>query len=360
MVRRYYRTPVDVRTEIVRLAAKGLTYREIAERLDVSMGVLATTLKPLGGVRRADQYQPSSARLSCADRVEIALGLERGWSYRRIGDAIGRHASTVCREVNRSGGRHAYKPMTAHQHAWERTRRRKPTKLSCNGMLRQRVIDDLEQLWSPQQIAQRLRAEFGDDRSMTISHETIYKSLYVQGRGELRRELTRCLRTGRARRRPQGRQDGRGRIPDMILISERPPEVADRAVPGHWEGDLILGKNGRSAIGTLVERSTRFVMLLHLDGDHTAERVRTAMTETILTLPDALRRSVTWDRGPEMAQHVQFRIETGIPVYFCDPHSPWQRGSNENTNGLLRQYFPRSSTDFRRLSQADLDKPSAG
>ena len=199
-----------------------------------------------------------------------------------------------------------------------------------------------------------LRLEFADRPEMWVSHETIYKSLFVQGRGELRRELHRCLRTGRAQRRHQGRVERRGHIPNMVMIAERPAEVEDRAVPGHWEGDLIMGANNNSAIGTLVERSTRFVMLLHLPGDHGAEAVRDAMTAKIATLPDALRRSITWDQGTEMAHHAQFSIDTGVPVYFCDPHSPWQRGSNENTNGLLRQYFPKGIS-LRRFTPADLD-----
>ena len=205
------------------------------------------------------------------------------------------------------------------------------------------MIADLEAWWSPEQIARRLREEFGNDASMRISHETIYRSLYVQGRGELRRELARCLRTGRAKRRHRGRVEQRGRIPDMVMISERPPEVEDRAVPGHWEGDLIMGKDNRSAIGTLVERSTRYVMLLHLPDGRSAERVRDAMTATIQTLPASLRRTLTWDQGREMGEHRQFTIDTGVEVFFCDPHSPWQRGSNENTNGLLRQYFPKGT-----------------
>jgi transposase, IS30 family len=206
-----------------------------------------------------------------------------------------------------------------------------------------RVVEDLERLWSPEQIARRLRREHVDDDAMTISHETIYKSLYVQGRGELRRELTRCLRTGRTQRSNRNRIEHRGKIKDMVLISQRPPEIEDRAVPGHWEGDLILGKNGNSAIGTLVERTTRFVLLLHLGEGRSAEQVRDAMTVQIATLPAALRRSITWDQGSELSEHARFTIDTNIPVYFCDPHSPWQRGTNENTNGLLRQYFPKGT-----------------
>ncbi len=212
---------------------------------------------------------------------------------------------------------------------------------------------DLERLWSPRQISQRLRNEFSDDPSMQISHETIYQSIYVQCRGELRRELARCLRSGRAKRKPQGRLETRGAIPDMVMISDRPAEAADRAVPGHWEGDLILGANGRSAISTLVERSTRFVLLLHLPHGRSAEQVRTVMSQVIQTLPESLRRSLTWDQGKELAQHAQFTIDTGVAVYFCDPHSPWQRGSNENTNGLLRQYFPKG-TDLSVHTAADL------
>jgi IS30 family transposase len=206
----------------------------------------------------------------------------------------------------------------------------------------------LNKLWSPEQISNRIREAHLDDEEMRVSHETIYKSIYVQGRGELRRELARCLRTGRAKRQPRNRMERHGRIPDMVSISERPAEVADRAVPGHWEGDLIIGKNNQSAIGTLVERSTRFVILLHLPDGYSAVQVRNALAAAIIELPDTLRRSITWDQGTEMAQHRAFTIDTGVDVYFCDPHSPWQRGSNENTNGLLRQYFPKG-VDLNRF-----------
>jgi IS30 family transposase len=265
----------------------------------------------------------------------------------------------VCREVNANGGPGNYRPEVAHRRAYERARRPKVTKLASHPKLCARVVADLERLWSPQQIATRLRDEFGDDHRMRISHETIYKTLYVQGRGELRRELARCLRTGRAKRVPRGRLEKRGRIPDMIMISDRPPEVQDRAVPGHWEGDLLMGKDGKSAIGTLVERSTRFVMLFPLSKGKTAEHVREAMTETIQSLPAALRRTLTWDQGREMTQHVRFSVDTGVEVFFCDPHSPWQRGSNENTNGLLRQYFPKGR-GLSRIARAELQAAADG
>ena len=344
MGRKPRRIDGELRREVIRLAARGRTYREILDRVDTSMGAITIMLKQWGGVSRSDvSLEPSSCRLSLDDRIEIRLGVERGESCQRIGDRIDRHKSTVCRELKRNGGREVYRPVVAHEQAWLRARRPKPTKLAQNPELCERVVEDLEGLWSPEEIAGRLKTEFGDDESMRVSHETIYKSIYVQGRGSLRKELAACLRTGRAQRRPQGRTERRGRIPEMIMISERPAEAEDRAVPGHWEGDLIIGRNGRSQIGTLVERATRYVMLLHLPDGRGAEQVRDAMTETIKTLPDHLWKSITWDQGAEMAQHAQFSVDTGISIYFCDPHSPWQRGSNENTNGLLRQYFPKST-----------------
>jgi transposase, IS30 family len=334
----------ELRREVIRLAAKGATYREILDEVDTSMGAITIVFKQWGGVTRWDQrWEPSPHRLSLDDRIEIKLGLERGESYQRIADRIGRNRSTVCREVNNNRGRSAYKPGEGHQRAWEQTRRPKPTRLEENQKLCRRVIADLTKLWSPEQIAERLKDEFPDDETMHVSHETIYKSIYVQGRGSLRRELAACLRTGRAQRRPRGRQRRQGRIPGMIMISERPAEVEDRAVPGHWEGDLIIGKNNKSAIGTLVERTTRYVMLLHLPDGFGAEAVRDAMTASIKTLPDHLLKSITWDQGREMVQHTQFSVDSGIDIYFCDPHSPWQRGSNENTNGLLRQWFPKGT-----------------
>ncbi|UZN05421.1 IS30 family transposase [Cellulomonas sp. S1-8] len=307
------------------------------------MGTVYNVLRPLGGVIRKDGWSPTGLRLSLDERVEIRVGLETGASLRAIAASLGRSPSTICREVRAGGGRRRYAPVAAHRRAQRESLRPKPTKLAVNHRLRAQVVADLERLWSPEQITARLRAGFPDDPEMRVSHETIYRSLFVQGRGDLRKELAACLRTGRAVRRTRGRTDGRGRIPGMVMISERPPEVEDRAVPGHWEGDLILGKNGASAIGTLVERSTRFVILLHLPEGRTAAAVRQAMAAAILELPVALRRSITWDQGVEMSQHATFSIQTGIDVYFCDPHSPWQRGSNENTNGLLRQYFPKGT-----------------
>jgi IS30 family transposase len=227
------------------------------------------------------------------------------------------------------------------------------TKLSF-GPLAERVSADLEALWSPDEIAQRLRRDFPDDPMMQVSHETIYQSLFVQGRGELRRERARCLRSGRTERR--ARTGARPvKIAHKVMISERPAEAADRAVPGHWEGDLLMGEHNRSAVGTLVERSTRYVLLLHLGEDKSAEAVEAAMRKAIATLPDQLVRSITWDQGSEMARHLDFTTATGIPIYFCDPHSPWQRGSNENTNGLLRQYMPKG-TDLSVHSEEALDR----
>jgi len=246
----------------------------------------------------------------------------------------------------------AIRAWAAHQRARAAARRPKPCKLRA-GRLLDEVTKRLEQLWSPDEIAPRLPLDFPDDPEMRVSHETIYQSLFVQGRGELRRELARCLRSGRACRKKRGTIDGRGRIPGMVNISERPAEVDDRAVPGHWEGDLVLGEGSRSAVGTLVERTTRLVLLLHLDGDRSATTVEAAMREAITKLPAEVRRSITWDQGAEMSTHANFTTATGIPIYFCDPHAPWQRGSNENTNGLLRQYLPKG-IDLSERSAAEL------
>lgn len=343
MARRARRLTPEIRREVIRLASSGQSYVQILEQVDVSVGGITRALKPLGGVFRRDVHTPGPGRLSLDERVDIKVGLLAGHSLRKIASGLGRAPSTVSREVKANGGHDAYVPSDAHRRAGERARRPKVCKLDANPRLCREVTGGLERLWSPQQISRRLKVDFSDDESMQISHEVIYKSLFVQGRGALRKELAACLRTGRTRRHPQGRLETRGRIKDMVNISERPPEIADRSVPGHWEGDLIIGKGNKSAIGTLVERSTRFVILLHLPDGATALSVRDAMTAAVKDLPETLRRSVTWDQGKEMAQHVRFSIDTGIDVYFCDPHSPWQRGSNENTNGLLRQYFPKGT-----------------
>jgi IS30 family transposase len=355
--RRYRRIDREVRQKVIRLSAKGATYEDIKGQLDLPNGSIGLILRPLGGVLRKEQWTCSRFRLSLDERVEIYLGLQLGLTFTAMATKIGRAISTVSREVNNHGGRGGYRPVRAHRAAEVAARRPKPTKLAASPELCARVVADLEQLWSPQQVTRRLRAEFPTRPEMWVSHETIYKSLYIQGRGELRRELHRCLRTGRAQRRHQGRAEHRGRIKDMVLISERPAEVEDRAVPGHWEGDLILGANNASAIATLVERTTRYVLLGCIT-DKRAETVREALTALILRLPEHLRRSLTWDQGSEMAQHAQFRVDTDVEVYFCDPHSPWQRGSNENTNGLLRQYFPKG-TSLRRYTQDDLDAVAA-
>jgi IS30 family transposase len=294
--------------------------------------------------------EPTGRYLSLPEREELSRGLAAGLGDAEIGRQLGRHRTTIWREKrrNRPPERRAadYRAVTAQAAAEARARRPKPRKLE-HEPLRTAVQDRLEQRHSPQQIARRLKREFPDDEAMQASHETIYRALFVQGRGSLRRELATCLRTGRAIRRPQRRVDGRSdpdrRIPDKVMISERPAEAEDRAVPGHWEGDLILGKNNKSAIGTLVERSTRFVMLLHLPSPADAIAVRDQIVATIGTLPEFLRRSLTWDQGLELRRHKEITLAADLPIYFCDPHSPWQRGSNENTNGLLRQYFPKGS-----------------
>jgi IS30 family transposase len=312
-----------------------------------------------GGMSPIDLAEPSGRYLSLAEREEIALSRAARVGIREIARRLGRHPSTISREIARNGQQDRpdrYKAIAAQAHAEARARRPKPAKLAVNARLRDYVQDKLggPSRFSPQQIAQRLMVDFPDDKHMRVSHETIYQSLYVQARGALRRELAACLRTGRAVRRPRRRVDGRRhRVPAELLISHRPPEIGDRAVPGHWEGDLILGANGTSAVGTLVERSTRYVLLLHLAGDRRAETVRDAIAATITTLPEHLRLSLTWDQGIELAEHTQLRIDTGLDIYFCDPHSPWQRGSNENTNGLLRQYLPKSS-DLSRHSPEHL------
>ncbi|WP_449224215.1 IS30 family transposase, partial [Amycolatopsis speibonae] len=290
---------------------------------------------------------PATRFLSRDERLLIADLARAGHGPREIGRRLGRPASTVSRELDRNTdpADGEYLPHTAHARAMSRRPRPKPGKIATSPELRDRIQAMLDDRCSPEQASRRLRRDHPDRPELHVVHETIYQALYVQGRGELRRELKAALRTGRTRRKP--RTTGQQRQPrftaPMVMISERPAEADDRAVPGHWEGDLIIGEDGASAIGTLVERSTRYVMLVHLGQSRTAEHVRDALITTIQTLPEHLRRSLTWDQGAEMARHHEFSIATTMPVYFCDPHAPWQRGSNENTNGLLREYFPKGT-----------------
>ncbi|MFC4906650.1 IS30 family transposase [Actinomadura gamaensis] len=307
----------------------------------------------------------SSRYLRQDDRVHIADRLREGASLRTIAAELGRSPSTISREVRRNrtegtpNGRH-YRPHTAQARADRRRARPKSTKLATNPELHGIVQSWLEMRWSPEQISQSLPCRFPDRPDLRVSHETIYRALYVQGRGELRRELVRALRTGRIHRKPRRRAQQRQPrfTTPMVMISERPPEAADRAVPGHWEGDLIIGKNHGSQIGTLVERASRYVMLLHLPADRTAETVEAALIDTMSRLPAHLRRSLTWDQGSELGLHHRITTAIDMPIYFCDPHSPWQRGSNENTNGLLRQYFPRG-TDLSVATREGLDAVAA-
>jgi transposase, IS30 family len=345
----------EQRALALRLMAKGLNFREIGEQIDASQQTAWNAImKRPTRVVRPFSWTPGPGRLTLAEREEISLALRRGERLSAIAASLGRAVSTVSREVAANGGRSNYRAWRSHERAHQRSLRPKPRKLE-DPALAAWVTKALRQWWSPQEIAQRLRREFPDDPTMHVSHETIYTTLFVQGRGELRRELARCLRSGRAQRRPRGRVEARGRIPGMVSISERPAEVADRALPGHWEGDLIIGKNAESAVGTLVERSTRYVMLLHLPDGRLPIQVDAAMRRAIRRLPRELVQSITWDQGKEMHRHATFTVDTGVQIYFCDPHSPWQRGSNENTNGLLRQYMPKGM-DLSTFNARDLER----
>ncbi len=328
--------------------------RLIGRDLGRSAASIRAFVESWGGVRPQPRTR-SPRHLSLTEREEISRGVAAGVSLRMVAVRLGRAPSTVSRELARNGGRHRYRAHHADRAALRRARRPKPSKLAENPELRAMVEEKLEDWWSPQQVAGWLRRSYPDNQEMYVSHETIYLSLFVQGKGALRRELAQSLRTGRAYRRPKVKRapSGKGRIVDPVMISERPAEVEDRAVPGHWEGDLLMGRR-QTAIGTLVERHTRYVMLFPLPDGNTAQAVRDALTTTVQRLPEHLWQSLTWDQGKEMAQHAQFTVDTGVDVYFCDPKSPWQRGTNENTNGLLRQYFPKG-TDMSRLTQENLD-----
>jgi IS30 family transposase len=347
-------TPEAIDELWVRLRS-GKAAKPAARELGLGTSTVRAYLLRCGGIR-PEPRRRASGRLTLAEREEISRGLAAGCSLRRIGAGLGRAPSTISREVAASGGARRYRAARADRQAWSRAGRPKPCKLATRPVLRDMVEEKLQRRWSPQQIAGWLKLAFPTSPEMQVSHETIYRTLFVQSRGALRRELTRYLRTGRVIRRPKGVRmpDGRGGRPNILHISGRPAEAGDRAVPGHWEGDLVFGKN-MSPVATLAGRSTRFVMLVALPrGNHQADVVADALTAAITTLPEQLAKTLTWDQGHEMADHQRFTIQTGVQVCFCDPKSPWQRGSNENTNGLLRQYLPRR-LDFRTLTQADLD-----
>ena len=354
---RWRSMPDEVRAGIRLCVLDGVTWPRTAARFEVSVRTVARVVRDAGGMP-AKTRSRSDRMLSLAQREEIRAGLERGDSFAVIGRQLGRSTSTISREVSRNGGRDDYRGWAADRRAEELARRGKVCKLAVDGELREFVVDGLRHRWSPEQISARLVEEFPDRPEMRVSHETIYQSLFIQARGQFRKDLTASLRSGRSQRQPQRGvgEPGRPRgIAGMINISERPADVEDRAVPGHWEGDLIMGAFNRSAIVTLVERSTRYVVLARIDGRHDAPTTCVALTNAISRLPQQLRRSLTWDQGREMADHADFTIATDVAVYFCDPHSPWQRGSNENTNGLLRQYFPKG-TDLSGFTQEDLDE----
>ena len=344
--------------EIVRLSAMGLPSRLIGQQIGRHH---RTVWGHLRRVRQPAPVEPvrSRLRLSLREREEISRGLAAGESRRSIARRVGRAPSTIAREVTRNGDARRYRACAADRAALARARRPKVAKLAACPRLRAVVESKLELRWSPQQISGWLVGEFPDDPEMRVSHETIYLSLFVQARGALRKELTRYLRSKHTTRRPRGHtvMNGQGQLRATLNIRERPAEADDRAVPGHWEGDLLMGKR-MHAMATLVERKSRFVMLVALPDGHSADVVADALASKITELPEQLRRSLTWDQGKEMAAHARFTITTDVPVYFCDPRSPWQRGSNENTNGLLRQYFPKRS-EIAHYTQADLDEVAA-
>jgi IS30 family transposase len=349
---------VPEKAEIWRAYRAGASLRSISRTLGRTMEALRTLVAATGG--RPPLVPRRSARwLVLAEREEISRGIVAGHSCRLIGGRIRRAGSTVSREIARNGGRRRYRACQAEQAAWGRARRPKAAKLVACPRLRQVVEAKLASRWSPQQIAGWLTRAYPDDRELRVSHETIYMSLFVQPRGALRKELTRYLRSRRMVRRPRAARaaNGQGQLRNAVNISARPAEAADRAVPGHWEGDLLLGR-ANSAIATLVERTSRVTVLVRLPHGRSSEPVLTALAECFVRLPEQLVRSLTWDQGKEMALHAQFTIDTGLQIYICDPRSPWQRGTNENTNGLLRQYFPKG-TNLVAVSQDELDAVAA-
>jgi IS30 family transposase len=341
---------------IWKLRAQGLSDREIGRRLGLPRGSVSNHLARTGGIRPRARRRPERC-LSFEEREEVSRAIAGGQSARAIARALGRSHTTIAREIDRCGGRRRYRAHAAEREAWRRSRRPRATKLELCPELRRVVEERLQEDHSPEQIAGWLRVRYPDNEAMQVSHETIYRALYVQARGTLTRELTRHLRRGRSRRYARSQSSkgqGQGKLTGMVMISERPPEVEDRAVPGHWEGDLLMG--GRtSAIATLIERQTRYCQLVALPDGSGAVEVCEALEQSITTLPAQLRRSLTWDQGSEMSEHRRFSVKSGVEVYFCDPQSPWQRGSNENTNGLLRQYFPKG-TSLAGIGQERLDE----
>ncbi len=353
--------PDGVRADLLAMLRSGATWAQVQAEFECSHQMIWIVLREAGGMPPVWPSR-SSKHLSLQDREEISRGLAVDESLASISRRLGRPTSTVSREVSRNGGRSHYRAARADRLTCERARRPKASKLDQQPALRAFVENGLVVNWSPEQICGRLSAEFPDDDSMRLVHETIYQALFVQGRTGLNKELVAHLRSKRKRRRPhtitaRNRERG-GPIIDKVMISDRPADIEDRAVPGHWEGDLIIGRQGQSQIGTLVERTTGLTMLLALPDDRKAATVADVMARQIMTLPEQARRSVTWDQGIEMADHARFTIATGIPIYFCDPHAPWQRATNENTNGLARQYLPRDS-DLSTHSQAALDDIAA-
>jgi IS30 family transposase len=336
----------------------GESLRLIARQMGKRGPSIRAFVLQTGGVQQRPPQRPARS-LTAAEREEISRGVAAGDSCRAIARRLGRAASTVSRELARNGGRSRYRAQRADAAAYRRAARPKPSKLAIDPRLRTVVEAKLALRWSPEQIAGWLRVTYPDDPTLRISHETIYLSLYVQRRGALRGGLRRCLRSGRAMRHPRGKRlpQGRGQLIDTVSIHQRPTEADDRRVAGHWEGDLVLGKRP-SAVLTLLERTSRAVMLVALPAGWRADQVRPALTAAMGGLPKRLCRSLTWDHGKEMAEHARFTADTGVPVFFCDPRSPWQRASNENANGLVRQYLPRTA-DLRQFSQADLDRIAA-
>lgn len=352
------RMPEDVRAALLARWRQGVSWARLQAEFECSHQMVWNVVRASGGMPPVWPNR-CSKHLSLEDREEISRGLVAGESLASIGRRLQRPTSTISREVARNGGRDGYRAAAADRATWQRAKRPKLTKFEQHPRLARFVEAGLVKNWSPEQICGRLLVEFTDDDSMRVVHETIYQALFVQGRKGLNQQLVAHLRTRRRRRRPRpATARNSGPIKDKVMIAERPVEVEDRAVPGHWEGDLIIGQRGRSQTGTLVERTTGLTMLLALPDNRRADTVATVMQQQIQTLPTQLARSITWDQGIEMADHAQFTIATKIPIYFCNPHSPWERGSNENTNGLLRHYLPRTS-DLSTHSQADLDNIAA-